>query len=123
GGAACRRGGAVAEEPLEDDSGVSLARERRRRRGPREAVVVDAGVAVVALAGERHQVHGQFERRQLRALADLLGGELIGGGAQVVVRALGGFGPGGAQEGGGGGRVGGGGGGPQCRVAGDRHRV
>ena len=67
--------------------------------------MIDAGVAVVALADDREQVHRELEGRQLRLLADLLGGDLIGGRAEVVVAALGRLGPGRAQEGGIGGCV------------------
>ena len=123
GGAAFRRGGAVAEEPLEHDPRMRLARQRRRRRGPREIVLIDAGVAVVALAGDRQQIHGQFERGELRAPADLLGGDLIGGGSQVIVRAFREPGPGGAQECGVGGRVRAGIGVAQLQVADDRDVV
>ena len=76
---------AVAEQALEDDARMRLGRQRRRRRRPREVVLVDAGVAVVALADGREQVHRQLERRQLRLLADLLGGDLVDGRAEVVV--------------------------------------
>ena len=117
GGAAVGRGAALAEQPLEHDPRVGLARQRRRRRRPRQVVLVDAGVAVVALADERQQVHRQFERRQLRVLADLLGGDLIDRRAQVVVGALGALGPGGAQERGVRGRVRAGVGVPQLQVA------
>ena len=46
-----------AEQALEDDPRVGLGRQRRRRRRPREIVLIDAGVAVVALADGREQVH------------------------------------------------------------------
>ena len=47
----------------------------------------------------------QFERRQLRVLADLLGGDLVDGGAEIVIGAFGPLGRGGAEEGGVGGGV------------------
>ena len=87
--AAVGRAAALAEQPLEDDPRMRLGRQRRRRRRPREVVLVDAGVAVVALADGLEQVHRQLERRQLRLLADLLRGDLIDRRAEVVVRALG----------------------------------
>ncbi len=117
GSAALGRVRAVAEQPLEHDPRVGLAGQRRGRRGPRQAVVVDAGVAVVALAGQRHQVHGQFQRRQLRIPAELPGCKLVGRGAQEIVRAFGEFGPRGAQERGVGGCVRAGVGIPQFEVA------
>ena len=45
-----RRAAALAEQALEDDARVRLGRKRRRRRRPREIVLIDARVAVVALA-------------------------------------------------------------------------
>ena len=80
---------ALAEQALEDDARMRLGRQRRRRRRPREVVLIDAGVAVVALADRLEQIHRQLERRQLRLLADLLRGDLIDRGAEVVVGALG----------------------------------
>ena len=68
---------ALAEEALEHDARMRLGRERRRRRRPGEAILIDARVAVVAHAGERVQVHRQLERRQLRVAADLLRGDLV----------------------------------------------
>ena len=82
------RRAALAEEPLEHDPGMRFGRQRRRRRRPGQVVLVDAGVAVVALADHVHQVHRQFERRQLGLLADLLRRDLIDRRAEVVVRAL-----------------------------------
>ena len=83
------RAAAVAEQPLEDDARMCLRGQRRRRRRPREIVLVDARVAVVALADGLEQVHRQLQRRQQRLPADLLRGDLIDGGAEVVVGALG----------------------------------
>ncbi len=92
------RAAALAEQPLEDDARMRLGRQRRRRRRPGEIVLIDAGVAVVALADRLEQVHRQLERRQLRLLADLLRGDLIDRGAEVVVGALGPLRLGRAQE-------------------------
>ena len=97
-GAAVRGVAALAEQPLEDDPRMGLGRQRRRRRGPREVVLINAGVAVIALADGREQVHRHLERRQLRLLADLLRGDLVNGGPEIIVRALGQLRPGGAQE-------------------------
>ena len=71
-GAPIGRAAALAEQPLEDDARMRLGRERRRRRRPREVVLIDARVAVVALADGLEQIHRQLERRQQRLLADLL---------------------------------------------------
>ena len=120
-GAAVGGAAPFAEQALEDDPRVGLGRQRRRRRRPREVVLIDAGVAVVALADGREQVHRHLERRQLRLLADLLGGDLVDGRAEVVVGALGQLRPGRAQEGGVGGRVRAGIGVPQLQVRDRRH--
>ena len=96
--AARGRVAALAEEALEDDARMRLGGERGRRRRPGEAILIDAGVAVVAHAGERVQVHRQLERRQLRLAADLPGGDLVDRRAQEIVRALGVLGEGRAQE-------------------------
>ena len=68
---------------------MRLGRKRRGGRRPREVVLVDAGVTVVALADHGHQVHREFQRGQARFLAELLRGQLIDRGSQVVVAALG----------------------------------
>ena len=102
---AVRRAAALAEQALEDDARMGLGRQRRRGRRPRQIVLVDAGVAVVALAHRGEQIHRQLERRQPRLLADLLRRDLIDRRAQVVVGALGPLRLGGAQEGGVGRRV------------------
>ena len=60
---------AFAEQPLEHDARMRLGRQRRRRRRPRQVVLVDARVAVVALPDRLQQVHRQLERRQLRLAA------------------------------------------------------
>jgi hypothetical protein len=87
-----------AEQHLEHQPRVRLGRQRRRRRRPRQVVLVDAGEAVIALTDSLHHVHRQFQRRQLRLAAELLGGDLVRRRAQVVVRTLGVFGAGAAQE-------------------------
>ena len=89
--AAIGRAAALAEQPLEDDARVRLGRKRRRRRRPREVVLIDARVAVVALTDRLEQIHRQLQRRQQRLLADLLRGNLIDRRAQVVVGAFGPF--------------------------------
>src|SRR5260221_830798 len=44
------RAAAFAEQPLEDDTGMGLSRQGRRRVRPREIVLIDPLLAVVALA-------------------------------------------------------------------------
>ena len=97
-GAAVGGAAAFAEQALEDDARVGFGRKRRRRRRPREVVLVDARVAVVALAHRLEQIHRQLQRRQQRLLADLLRGDLVDRRAQVVVGAFGPFRLGRAQE-------------------------
>ena len=80
---------AVAEHPLEDDARVRLVRVRRRRRAPRDAVRVDATVAVVAVADEVGLLHRQLERPQRGVAADVLRGDLVRGDAVADVGALG----------------------------------
>ena len=89
GGAPLGRGAALAEQALEHHPRMGLGRQRRGGRRPREVVLVDAGIAVVALTDHVEQVHRQLERGQLRLLPDLPGRDLVDGGAQVVVGALG----------------------------------
>ena len=64
---------ALAEEALEDDPRMGLGGQGGRRRRPGEVVLVDAGVAVVALADGREQVH-----RQSRATATASPGRSAG---------------------------------------------
>ena len=85
---------------------MGLSRKGRRWRRPREIVLVDARIAVVALTHHLEQIHRQLQRRQQCFLADLLRSDLIDRRAQVVVRALGPFRRGRAEEGGVGGRMG-----------------
>src|SRR5437763_127402 len=42
---------------------MRLGRQRRRRRRPRQVVLIDTGVPVVALADGLHHVHRQLQRR------------------------------------------------------------
>ena len=92
------RAAALSEQALEDDARVRLGRKGRGRRRPREVVLIDARVAVVALTDHLEQVHRQLERRQQRLLAELLRRDLIDRRAEVVVRALGPLRFRGAQE-------------------------
>ena len=98
GGAPVRGAAPFAEQALEDDARVRLGRQRGRGRRPRQVVLVDAGVAVVALPHHVHQVHRQLQRRQARLLPDLPRRDLIDRRPQVVVAALGPLRGGRAQE-------------------------
>ena len=89
---------ALAEQALEDDARMRLGRKRGRRRRPGEAILIDAGVTVVAHAGERVQIHRELERGQLRLAAHLLGRDLVDCRAQIIIRALGVFGDRRAQK-------------------------
>ena len=80
---------AVAEESLEHHPRVVLHRQRRRRRPPRDGVQIDATVAVLAVADEAVEIDGEFERRQRRAAAEMLRGQLVRGDPGPHVRALG----------------------------------
>ena len=83
----------VAEQALEDDARVGLARHRRRAVGPR---VVEVG-ATEAPVARRHAVHGvaalerELQRRQLGRAADALGvgRDLVHRDAQLEGRARG----------------------------------
>ena len=77
------------EQAFEDNARMGLGRERRGGRRPGKVVLVDASVAVIALADDLHQIHGQFERRELGFLSNVLRGDLVDGRAEVVIRALG----------------------------------
>ncbi len=121
--AAVGRAAALAEQALEDDARMGLSRKRRRRRRPREIVLIDARVAVVALTDRLEQIHRQLQRRQQRLVADLLRGNLIDRRAQVVVGAFGPFRLGRAEERGVGGRMRAGVGVLQLQVRDDRELI
>ena len=84
-----RRRAAFAEKPLEDDAGVVLHRQRRRRVAPRDGVHVDAAVAVLAVADEEVAVYRQLQRRQRRRSPELPGGDLVRGRPRPDVGPLG----------------------------------
>jgi hypothetical protein len=50
----------LAEEHFEHQPRMRLGRERRRGRRPRQVVLVDAGIPVIALADDLHHVHRQL---------------------------------------------------------------
>ena len=70
-------GGAHAEHPLEHEPWIGFRWQRIRRAPPRHRIHVRAGVAVVACADDVVAVDRDFQRRQLRVAADLLGDHLI----------------------------------------------
>ena len=98
---AARRSAALPPSPnrrSKTSRGWASARQRGRRRRPRQIVLIDAGETVVALAHGLEQIHRHLERRKLRLLSDLLGRHLIDGDSEMVVGAFGPFGFRGAQE-------------------------
>src|SRR6266567_5990428 len=79
----------LAKQAFEDHARMRLGRKRSCGRRPREAILIDARVTVVAHAGERVQIHRELERRQLRLAADLPGRDLVDRRPQEIIRALG----------------------------------
>ena len=67
---------------------VGLHRQRCRRRTPGDRGVVGAAVART-IAGQVKCLEGQFERRQLRRLSELLRGDLIHRNAGMDIRPFG----------------------------------
>src|SRR6185295_7399073 len=68
--------GAVAEQALEHRARVGFGRQWTARSAPRHRHV-GAGVAGVAVAGERLRLQPELERRQLRVLPELARGDLV----------------------------------------------
>jgi hypothetical protein len=89
---------AFAEQPFEHRARIRLGRQRGRRRGPGQIVLVGARQPVVAMPDLRDQIRAQLERRQPRVPAHLLGRDLIRRRRQVVIAALGHLRRGAAQE-------------------------
>ena len=75
-----------AEEPLEQIARIGDRRQRLRLGLPRDVVGVGARVAVVAVAGLARFFEADFERGQLGLVADRVGGDLIGGDAELADR-------------------------------------
>ena len=76
------------KEALEDQPRIEERRHRRVLVPPRDVVLVSARVAAVARASlPARRVAAQFQRGEARVLADLLRGDLVGGNADVDVRA------------------------------------
>ena len=72
---------AGAEQPLEQRARIENRRQRLRFAAPRQIVGVGAGIAGIAIARLARVFHAQFERREARLLADLIGHDLIEGNA------------------------------------------
>ncbi len=82
-------GFAIAEEALEDGARIDLHRIRRGGSAPGNGVGVGAAITGIAAAGEVGLFEADFERAELRALAEFLRGDLVGGDAGVNVGAFG----------------------------------
>ena len=78
----------VAEQPLENDTGIGFGRKRRRGRRPRQIVHVGACKAVVAVADLSNDLRSKLERRDRRILAQLPGRYLIDRRGQLVIAAF-----------------------------------
>ncbi len=77
-----------AEEAFKNNPRMSLRGQWCRGRRPRKIVLINARIAVIALADHLHQIHRQLQGRQLRRLTDVLSGDLIDRGSEVIIRAL-----------------------------------
>ena len=79
--------GLIGEEAVEDELGVDLGRQRRGRIAPGERVLIDAGVAAVAVAGAAEFFDAQLQRGEAGVVAERLGGDLVGRDAGAEIRA------------------------------------
>ena len=70
-------GGAVAEQPLKQRARIENRRQRLSLAPPRQVVGVGAGVAGIAIARLARVFHAEFERREARLAADVVGDDLI----------------------------------------------
>ena len=77
--------GAVAEQPLEQRARIENRRQRLRLAAPGQIVGVRAGVSGIAIAGLARVFEADFERREARLVADLVGDELVAGNAGLDV--------------------------------------
>ena len=68
---------AVAEQALEQRARIEDRRQRLRLAAPRQIVGVRAGVAGIAIARLARVFQADFERREARLLADLVGDDLV----------------------------------------------
>src|SRR5690606_10917616 len=80
---------AVAEQALEDDLRITLHRQRRGRRRPRDRIRVDAAVADAADAERAYVFDAELERGQGARLTDLVREHLVDRDAALDVLALG----------------------------------
>ena len=76
---------AVAEQALEQRARIENRRQRLRLASPRQIVGVGAGVAGIAIAGLARVFHAEFERREPRLIADLIGDNLVAGNAGLDI--------------------------------------
>jgi hypothetical protein len=68
---------AVAEQPFEKRARVEHRRQRLGLALPGQIIGVSAGITRVAIAGLARIFHAQFERREARLLAHLVGHDLV----------------------------------------------
>ena len=72
---------AGAEQAFEQRARIEDRRQRLRLAAPCQVVGVSAGVAGIAIARLARIFHAEFERREARLLADLVGDDLVEGDA------------------------------------------
>ena len=81
--------GTGAEKAFEEQAWVCFRGERGGGRSPRHVVLVDAGVAAVAVAGGPQRIAGDLKRFERRHVAHALRDDLIDGDATTEIRSLG----------------------------------
>ena len=74
-----------AEEALEEIAGIGDGGQGLGLGLPGDVVAVGAGVAVIAVAGLAGFLESDFERRQFGKVAVGVGGELVGGDAELEI--------------------------------------
>ena len=80
---------AGAKHTFKEQAWIRLGRHRRRGGAPREIVLIRARVTGVAVARATIGVAGEFERRETREVADLIGDRLVDRNASTNIgRAL-----------------------------------
>ena len=70
--------GPLGEQTIEDQPGIDLGRQRRSGRAPGHGVLVDAGIAAVAVAGPAVPFDAELQRGEPGAIAEPAGGDLVG---------------------------------------------
>ncbi len=80
---------AIAEEAFEDGARIDFHGQRRGGAAPGDGVGVGAAIAGIAAAGQRRTFEAEFERGELRGLAEFARGDLVGGDARVDADAFG----------------------------------